>query len=642
MGMDSNQRKITIQRLARQHFVEKRAPPGRYGLTHAQLQQVTEEKPRTKRKVIRSVTKIRPLRAIMCTRPESGLLLETPDFTPAVPYGTPSWFTYNKKAEVSIIVPLFKSVWVLGDLITSMDLDENTEMIFVDDACPQNSKASVISTWTNKNTSKPVGRIYWSPKNQGFATTCNIGAYYATGDYLVFLNADTTVSHNWLRPIIRLLKKPEVGIVGNLQIFHNTDIIDSTGSEWSWAERNFLHIGGVVYNHKRLSQHLHINRCPPDLFKSQEREMVTGACIGIRKQVFDEVGGFNPNYRIGYWEDSDLCMTVREKGYKIMYQPNSKIYHKRGHSGQAHHKYVSHNIQYFTNKWINSGRIDPLVGDRRSDKPEVKSILLKREAGSGDVLMAAALAPALKKKYPGSKITFLTSCVGAVQGNPHIDKVISQEDRTLYHLYCNLDLAYEYRPKIPMLQAYADTLGVPIQDCQPYIKTEPVPDLPSRYAVFHCDNEAQWVGRTWPMPRFEILANRIAKRLPVVCVGGSKTLNGNHINLTGHTSIPQLAYVIQNACVFVGIDSFPMHIAQTFNVPGVCFFGSINPALRIIKPNMIPVTAQGLHCLGCHHRKPAPCMATQACELGVTECSNLVTVDNMLHKIEQILSEQGL
>lgn len=105
--------------------------------------------------------------------------------------------------------------------------------------------------------------------------------------------------------------------------------------------------------------------------------------------------------------------------------------------------------------------------------------------------------------------------------------------------------------------------------------------------------------------------------------------------------MPQLAFIIQNALAFVGIDSFPMHVAQTFNVPGVCFFGSIKPESRIIRPNMKGVTAH-LPCLGCHHRKPAPCTATAECERGIAECINQVSVDDMLQEINKILQERGV
>jgi ADP-heptose:LPS heptosyltransferase len=445
-----------------------------------------------------------------------------------------------------------------------------------------------------------------------------------------------------------LLKKPEVGIVGNLQIKHGgqwSETIDSAGSQWDWNDKSFLHIGKDIYDHHRIKQPLRPDYCPPTLLETQEREMVTGACLGIRKELYDEVGGFNPNYRIGYWEDADLCLTVREKGYKVMYQPNSKIYHKTHHSASGGHKYVDHNISYFHNKWVNSGRIDSLVeSPRPTPFNAIRTILLKRSMAHGDVLLAAAVAPALKKKHPGCKIIFTTDCEEAIRGNPHIDRIIksSEISERLFQVYYNLDMAYEYRPKTPLLQAYAEMCGVKESDCQLYLNTEPISGLPEKYVVFHCGN-TQWAGRNWSPVKFEILANRIAKMgLSIVCVGEPPDhVIPKHVNFVGCTNIAQLAYIIQNALCFVGIDSFPMHVAQTFNTPGVCFFGSIRPETRIIRPNMKGVIAD-LPCIGCHHRKPTPCTSTVVCEKGIAECINMITVDNLLKEVEKILVDKGV
>jgi ADP-heptose:LPS heptosyltransferase len=101
--------------------------------------------------------------------------------------------------------------------------------------------------------------------------------------------------------------------------------------------------------------------------------------------------------------------------------------------------------------------------------------------------------------------------------------------------------------------------------------------------------------------------------------------------------VAELAWVIKNAKMFVGIDSFPMHVAQSMSVPGVCFFGSILPETRLLKNSSIKsVVAEGIKCLGCHHRKSTPCTATTSCEIGIQDCVNNVTVDHMWRAIEKL------
>ena len=120
----------------------------------------------------------------------------------------------------------------------------------------------------------------------------------------------------------------------------------------------------------------------------------------------------------------------------------------------------------------------------------------------------------------------------------------------------------------------------------------------------------------------------------MICVGKE----GDHeipcgLDLRGQTGIGELASVIKGAKLFIGIDSLPMHVAQTFDVPGVCFFGSIDPSLRIVSDNLTAVTADDLACLGCHHRKPAPSVVTNVCETVTLDCVDLVSVEKMWEAI---------
>jgi ADP-heptose:LPS heptosyltransferase len=380
-----------------------------------------------------------------------------------------------------------------------------------------------------------------------------------------------------------------------------------------------------------------MDNCPKDLFEIQEREMVTGACLGIKKTLFEEIGGFNPNYRIGYWEDSEICMVVREMGYKVIYQPNSRIYHTGQHSNSGGHRFNEHNKNFFMNKWVNSGRIDNIIKAKRSAGPDVKNIVIRRQAAHGDVLVAAAIAPALKKMYPDCKILFSTLCTSVLEGNPYIDKVVNDQELSerSFHLYYNLDMAYEYRPNTNILKAYADVVGVSVDDCKMFLKTNVVQDLPESYIAIHA-GRTNWAGRDWSATKFDVLSTQLMKAgHKTVCIGTSRDNKIScDLDLRGTTGIAELSHVIKNAKLFVGIDSFPMHVAQTFDVPGVCFFGSIIPETRLISKNMKAVVASGLNCLGCHHRQFAPCVVTESCETQFFDCINQVSVSEMMKEIK--------
>lgn len=630
----------------------------KWGMTPEQIRKAYKSKPELKptisktKKITSSIKRpSKSLRANSPLKKSKLILLDTPVETSQIfiPYHVPSWFENKEKADISIIIPMFKSESAIKTLIESWDLINDgtkVEIIYVDDCCPQNSKDAVVSKWLERKDElkgRSIGKIIYNPENQGFGTSCNIGARHASSDYLIFLNADTIVTPGWLRPIVRLMNKNEIGIIGNMQLkkINGKDMIDSAGSEWDWTHSSFLHIGRDSYNGKKISNPFSLNNCPKDLFQTQEREMVTGACLAIRKNLFNEIGGFNPNYRLAYWEDSEICMMVKELGYKIVYQPNSRIYHTGQHSNSGGHKFNEHNKSYFINKWVNSGRIDKMIKSKRSNVVSVKNIVIQRKTAHGDVLIAASVAPALKNMYPDCKITFSTMCPHVLEGNPYIDKIVTKEENIndkSFDLYYNLDMAYEYRPNTNILKSYADCVGVNVKDCKLYLNTNAVNDLPEDYIVFHAGN-TNWAGRNWSKIKFDILSAQLQKiGHKIICIGSN---HDNQItcdlDLRGKTNVSELSYVIKNAKAFVGIDSFPMHIAQTFDVPGVCFFGSIIPSTRIISENMKYVTATNLNCLGCHHRKPAPCTSTPTCETQFSDCINQVTVAQMLDKIQQIL-----
>lgn len=556
--------------------------------------------------------------------------------------------TYTQdEVDVSVIIPLYKSRKVIHEQVMRWTKDRlRTEIIYVDDQCPEKSTAAVFQSWNSRPDKKDfIVKVILPNGNRGFGMACNLGAYYALGKYLIFLNADTTTTPNWIEPIVEALKDENVGIIGNLQIkeggqWHGT--VDSAGSEWNWDYSNFIHLGRHQHEGELIEEPFHWNDAPKEIMKPDEREMVTGCCFGIRKALFDEVGGFDCRYRVGYWEDSELCMTVREKGYKILFEPKSVVFHKLSHSEQGGHNFHHSNKDIFDNKWVASGRIDKHVKQKRIvPQTKIASIIVQRKEAHGDVLMASGVCYPLKLKYPKAKIYFRTKCPEVLVNNPYIDDVIGMDENIQHQLLINLDLAYERRPFTNILQSYADEAGVKVTDCSVTIEPKDTEfPLPDNYVVFHAGITA-WVGRNWNSEGFSEIARRLKEHgFEIVTVGGK----GDHlmpgsIDLRAKTTIPELAYVMHDAQAFVGIDSFPMHVAQVMNLKGVAFFGSIKPETRIVNKNMVGVTANPLQvaCLGCHHMKFAPATVTNKCKTGTLDCETQFTVEEMWEKVKSCL-----
>jgi GT2 family glycosyltransferase len=163
--------------------------------------------------------------------------------------------------------------------------------------------------------------INWVEKPFSYARSCNEGAKHAKGKLLVMLNNDTEVlTPDWLETLASDALRPEVGAVGPLLFFPDGYHIQHAGVG--------VGLGGVAANSFSMmtleqplsqTQHLYINT-------RHEMTVVTAACLMMRKEVFDEIGGFDEKYRVTY-NDVDLCLRIYEKGYRNIYTPHARLLH---------------------------------------------------------------------------------------------------------------------------------------------------------------------------------------------------------------------------------------------------------------------------------------------------------------------------
>jgi len=149
-------------------------------------------------------------------------------------------------------------------------------------------------------------------KNYGFAKPNNMAAKIAKGDFLLFLNNDTEVTPNFLTELVQVLVgNDQIGICQSLLLKPNGEI-DSSG--------DFIDTIGVVYNSKE----------PID--KIREISSARGASMIIRKELFLDLGGFDEQFFVSF-EDVDLGWRTWIKGYKVVINPKSVVYH---HGGKTH------------------------------------------------------------------------------------------------------------------------------------------------------------------------------------------------------------------------------------------------------------------------------------------------------------------
>lgn len=156
-------------------------------------------------------------------------------------------------------------------------------------------------------------RVLANAENLGFARACNQGARAALGQYLVFLNNDTKVLPGWLEALVDLAQKDETTAVVGAKLLYADDTMQHAGVVFD-ADRKVYHLyHGFPQNHPAVNQ-------------EREFQAVTAACVLFKKKVFFEAGLFDERYVNGI-EDLDLCFRIREKGYKVVYNPQSVVYH---------------------------------------------------------------------------------------------------------------------------------------------------------------------------------------------------------------------------------------------------------------------------------------------------------------------------
>lgn len=240
---------------------------------------------------------------------------------------------------VSIVIPVYNQ-WetTLACLVSIL---ENTpdipyEVIIADDDSQDDTRRLAELA--------PGVHHITNTENLGFLRNCNQAARQASGKYLVLLNNDTHVQPNWLAHLVYLVEQDEhVGIAGPMLLYPDGRLQEAGGIIWQdgsgWNYGHLDYPGRPEYNYLK------------------EVDYISGACILVRKSLWDEIGGFDDRFAPAYYEDTDLAFEVRRRGYKVVYQPLSRVVHLEGishgkevSSGVKAYQKVNHSK--FHTKWI--------------------------------------------------------------------------------------------------------------------------------------------------------------------------------------------------------------------------------------------------------------------------------------------------
>ena len=151
-------------------------------------------------------------------------------------------------------------------------------------------------------------------ENLGFIKGCNQGASKAKGKYLLFLNNDIIVTPGWLSKLVKTIENyPKCGAVGCKLIWPNGKLQEAGSIIWS---------DGSALGYGREGDPMH-----PEYSYLREVDYCSGACLLVRKDLFQQLGGFDERYSPAYYEDSDLCLGIWGLGYKVVFQPDVVVFH---------------------------------------------------------------------------------------------------------------------------------------------------------------------------------------------------------------------------------------------------------------------------------------------------------------------------
>lgn len=256
------------------------------------------------------------------------------------------------KPLVSIIIPTKDKVNYLKCCIRSIHKRttyNNYEIIIIDTGSQKNETLNYYKKLKNNSN---IRLLKWK-KKFNFAAVNNFGVKATKGKYLLFLNNDTEVINSeWLEAMLEHAQRKEVGAVGAKLLFR---------------DGRFQHCGIILgLGPDRIAGHAFIHQKDfgyfgyPHILRNYSS--ITAACMLLSKKKFEEVGGFGEEFKTCY-NDVDLCLKLRNKGYLIVYTPYAQLYHfesiSLGKVEEGKRKIDKGEIDLMKEKWDNLLLNDP-------------------------------------------------------------------------------------------------------------------------------------------------------------------------------------------------------------------------------------------------------------------------------------------
>lgn len=247
---------------------------------------------------------------------------------------------------VSIVIPTKDHIEDLDKCLRSI-LERTTypnyEIIVVENNSVKPATFQYYETIQKQH--EQVKVVQWE-KEFNYSAINNFGLQFAKGDYFLFLNNDVEIlTPDWIQEMLMYGQRKDVGAVG-VKLYYPDNTVQHAG----------IGVGLLT-----LAGHLHRNfdRQSPGymgrLIYAQNVSAVTAACVLIRRDVYEEVGGFDETLKVAF-NDVDLCLKIRQAGYLIVFTPYAELYHYESKSrgddmSPEHYQRFASEVKTFQERW---------------------------------------------------------------------------------------------------------------------------------------------------------------------------------------------------------------------------------------------------------------------------------------------------
>jgi N-acetylglucosaminyl-diphospho-decaprenol L-rhamnosyltransferase len=227
----------------------------------------------------------------------------------------------DSNLRVDAVVVSYMSAATLRECVQSLVAIPGVTVTVVDNASPDDTLATIEDLDAEK---------IRSPRNGGFSYGCNLGAARGNAPFVLFLNPDARMSAPALDALVEALTTdPEAGLAGPRLL---------EDGELAWSQRRFPRLRSTfaeaLFLHRLLPRATwtdELIREPAAYERPGSPDWISGACMLVRRDVFEVIGGFDERFFL-YCEDADICRRVWDAGYAVRFVAAAEVSHVGGAS----------------------------------------------------------------------------------------------------------------------------------------------------------------------------------------------------------------------------------------------------------------------------------------------------------------------